>query len=213
MAAGITAVVAEANAAVPPVKELAEAAREMQEAMDEAAQEYEETQTNMLATASVAEQYISRLEEIEAATGGNVDGNQEYHNILELLTRTIPELANSVDLTTNAIEGGTEALRQHTEAWKQDAQTQAQQQYVNSLYDEYNAVMTEAAENSIKLTQAQMKERMAAENLETAQARMSELWKEAQSAADNYYQETGTYIDTMYYLSDEYHELENSLYE
>ncbi len=213
LAAGITAVVAEANAAVPPVKELAEAAREMQEAMDEAAQEYEETQTNMLATASVAEQYISRLEEIEAATGGNVDGNQEYHNILELLTRTIPELANSVDLTTNAIEGGTEALRQHTEAWKQDAQTQAQQQYVNSLYDEYNAVMTEAAENSIKLTQAQMKERMAAENLETAQARMSELWKEAQSAADNYYQETGTYIDTMYYLSDEYHELENSLYE
>lgn len=212
LTAGIVALVSSANEGIPSVKELTEAARQMQESMEDAAQNYDETKSSMLATASVAEHYIGRLEEIEAATGGNVAGNQEYHNILALLTRTVPELADSIDLTTDSIEGGTAALRQHTEAWKQDAQTQAQQQYVNSLYDEYSAVLTEAAENSIKLTQAQMKERMAAENLESAQGRMAELWAEAQEAADEYYRETGNYIDAMYLLSDEYYTLEKSLY-
>lgn len=194
----VTALATAANAGVPSVKELTEAARDMREAMDEANATYAETATQTLATAEVAGIYIDKLEEIEAATNGNVKENQEYHNILALLTRTVPELADSIDLENNAIEGGTEALRQHTEAWKKDAETQAYQEYINSLYDQYGEVMAESAENSIKLTQAQIKLETAERNREDALARMNELYQEA--------------IDNGTALSQEYYDLQNAVY-
>ena len=175
----VTALAAAADDGVPSVKELTEAARDMQEAMDEAGASYEETANQTLATAEVASIYIGKLEEIEAATNGNVEGNQEYHNILALLTRTIPELADDIDLTTDTINGGTEALRQHTEAWKKDAEAQAYQDYINSLYDQYGEVMAESAENSIKLTQAQTKLETAEKKHASALERMAELEQQA----------------------------------
>ena len=175
----VTALATAADDSVPSVKELTEAARDMQEAMDEAGTAYEETAHQTLATAEVASIYIGKLEEIEAATNGATEGNQEYHNILALLTRTVPELADDIDLTTDTINGGTEALRQHTEAWKKDAEAQAYQDYINSLYDQYGEVMAESAENSIKLTEAQIKLQNAEKNWDAALVRMNELSNEA----------------------------------
>ena len=194
----VTALATAADAGVPSVKELTEAARDIQEAMDEAGASYEETATQTMATAEVASIYIDKLEEIEAATSGNVAENQEYHNILALLTRTVPELADYIDLENNAIEGGTEALRQHTEAWKKDAEAQAYQEYINSLYDQYGEVMAESAENSIKLTQAQIKLETAEKNRDAALERMNELSQEAYENGE--------------FLSQEYYQLENALY-
>lgn len=194
----VTALVTAANAGVPSVKELTGAARDMREAMDEANATYAETATQTLATAEVAGIYIDKLEEIEAATNGNVKENQEYHNILALLTRTVPELADSIDLENNAIEGGTEALRQHTEAWKKDAETQAYQEYINSLYDQYGEVMAESAENSIKLTQAQIKLETAERSRAEALERMDVLYQDA--------------IDNNTALSQEYYDLQNAVY-
>lgn len=175
----VTALATAADDSVPSVKELTKATRDMQEAMDEAEAAYEETAHQTLATAEVASVYISKLEAIEAATNGATEGNQEYHNILALLTRTVPELADDIDLTTGTIKGGTEALRQHTEAWKKDAETQAYQDYINSLYDQYGEVMAESAENSIKLTEAQIKLQNAEKNWDAALVRMNELSEEA----------------------------------
>ena len=169
--------------------------RSMQEAMDEASASYQETATQTMATAEVASIYIDKLEEIEAATSGNVAENQEYHNILALLTRTVPELAEYIDLENNAIEGGTEALRQHTEAWKKNAEAQAYQEYINSLYDQYGEVMAESAENSIKLTQAQIKLQTAEKNWDAALVRMNELSEEAC--------ENGTALTGEYYQLEE----------
>ena len=194
----VTALATAADAGVPSVKELTEAARDMQEAMDEASASYEETATQTMATAEVASIYIDKLDEIEAATSGNVAENQEYHNILALLTRTVPELAGYIDLENNAIEGGTEALRQHTEAWKKNAEAQAYQEYINSLYDQYGEVMAESAENSIKLTQAQIKLETAEKNRDAALERMNELSQEAYENGE--------------FLSQEYYQLENALY-
>ena len=194
----VTALATAADAGVPSVKELTEAARDMQEAMDEAGASYEETATQTMATAEVASIYIDKLEEIEAATSGNVAENQEYHNILALLTRTVPELADYIDLENNAIEGGTETLRQHTEAWKKDAEAQAYQEYINALYDQYGEVMAESAENSIKLTQAQIKLETAEKNRDAALERMNELSQEAYENGE--------------FLSQEYYQLENALY-
>lgn len=198
LTAGIVALVSSANEGIPSVKELTVSAKEMREAVDEANATYEETATQTLATAQVAGVYIDKLEELEASLGDNASQNQEYQNILSLLARTVPELSAYIDEENHTIEGGTEALRAHTEAWKKDAETQAYQEYLNSLYDEYSAVMTESAENSIKLTQAQIKLETAERNREDALARMNELHQEA--------------IDSGTALSQEYYDLQNAVY-
>ena len=66
----VTALATSSDDAVPSVKELTSAAREMGDSMEEAGNNYDATLSNMEATASVADQYISKLEAIEAATNG-----------------------------------------------------------------------------------------------------------------------------------------------
>ena len=100
-----------ADATVPSVKELTSAARDMGDSMEEASASYDSTLSNMAATASVADQYISKLEAIEAATNGNTDGNAEYHDTLARLSVLVPSLADDIDLETNSIKGCTAALR------------------------------------------------------------------------------------------------------
>lgn len=194
---GIVALVSAVNEGIPPVKELAEAARDAQEAMEQANAAYDETATQTLATAQTALIYIDRLEEIEAAAGGAVKENQEYHNILALLSRTVPELADSIDLTNNAIDGGTEALRANTEEWKRNAEAQAYQEYLNSLYDQHGEVTKEYVENSIKRTQAEIHLEEVTEKRNAVQERLNELSKES-------YDQGGM-------LTQEYYDLQNSL--
>lgn len=129
----VTALATSADATVPSVKELTSAARDMGDSMEEASASYDSTLSNMAATASVADQYISKLEAIEAATNGNTDGNAEYHDTLARLSVLVPSLADDIDLETNSIKGGTAALRQHTDAYVADAKAQARQEYLNTL--------------------------------------------------------------------------------
>ena len=205
LAAGVMALTTAADDGVPSVKELSAAAREMGEAMEEASAAYEETATQTLATAEVAGVYIDKLEQIEAAEGENAAQNQEYQNTLALLLRTMPELSDSISQTTDqygrstyTLETDTQTLRVNTEELKKNAQARAYQEYLNSLYDEYGAVLLEAAENSVKLTQAQTKLETAEKNWDAALVRMNELSEEA---AEN---------GTM--LSAEYYELENAIF-
>jgi chromosome segregation ATPase len=200
----VTALTSATDEAVPSVKELTAAAQDMDDTMQAANDTFEETATQTLATVEVANTYIDKLDEIAAASNGAVEENQNYHNVLELLTRTMPELADSIDLENNAIEGGTAALRAHTEAWKKDAEEQAYREYMNSLYDNYNEVMTEAAENSIKLTQAQMKLETAEKNRDATMEKMNALSKEAnengEALTQEYYDlqaELNGYIDEI----------------
>lgn len=153
----VTALATSADATVPSVKELTSAARDMDDSMKEASASYDSTLSNMAATASVADQYISKLEAIEAATNGNTDGNAEYHDTLARLSVLVPSLADDIDLETNSIKGSTAALRQHTDAYVADAKAQARQEYLNTLYDQYNNVLVESAENETKLATAQAK--------------------------------------------------------
>lgn len=160
-AGGVAAVVAllssAANDTVPSVQELTTAAQNMGSAMKEAGTDYDTTLSSMEATASVADQYIGKLEAIEAATGGNTAGNTEYHDTLARLSALVPSLADDIDLETDSIKGGTEALRQHTDAYVADAKAQARQDYLNTLYEKYRDVLSESAENEVKLNAAQAK--------------------------------------------------------
>ena len=160
-AGGVAAVVAllssAANDTVPSVQELTTAAHNMGNAMKEAGTDYDTTLSGMEATASVADQYISKLEAIEAATGGNTTGNTEYHDTLARLSALVPGLADDIDLETDSIKGGTEALRQHANAYADDVKAQARQEYLNGIYEQYNDVLVESAANEAKLAAAQAK--------------------------------------------------------
>ena len=166
----------------PAVREMTEAAREMNAVMEEAGSAHEDTAADILATADVAGRYIERLEEIQAAEGENAEESQAYQSTLALLLRTIPELSSCISQTTDeygrsthALNTDTEALRANTEEWKKNAQAKAYQDYLNSMYDAYGAVLQEAAENAIGLTEAESRRTDLTEKLEKAQARVNEL--------------------------------------
>lgn len=216
--AGVTAAVAAlataaANDAVPSVDELTQAAQGMREAMDEANATYDDTVSSTLAAAGVADTYIAKLEEMEAAGVSTEEEHRQYHNTLALLCQVVPDLANYIDLETDTIEGGTAALRANTEAWKQNAMQQAYQEQLTALYSQYSAVLIEAEENSIGLTKAQYQQEAANKKYNDAVARMNELWNEAAAEAEAYNQEYSAMTDATNFLTQEYYDLENSLYE
>ena len=212
--AGIVALAtAAANDAVPSVKELTEAARGMREAMDEAKATYDDTVTSTMAAAGVADTYIGKLEELEAAGLNTDEQHRQYHNTLALLCQVVPELADYIDLETDTINGGTEALRANTEAWKQNAMQQAYQNQLTELYSQYSAVLIEAEENSIGLTKAQYSLEAAQQKLSDTYAQMDALWTDAQKQADAYYDQYGYYTDATAFLSQEYYDLQNSIYD
>ena len=155
--AGVVAAVASAarNDAVPSVEELTEATEGMQEAMDEARATFNDTAASTMAAANIADQYIKKLEEMEAAGVQTDAEHRQYHNTLTLLCQVVPELANYIDLETDTIEGGTAALKANTEAWRENAMQQAYQEQLNTLYSQYSAVLIEAEENSLGYTKAQ----------------------------------------------------------
>lgn len=212
--AGIIALASSAaNDAVPSVKELTEAARGMREAMDEAKATYDDTVTSTMAAAGVADTYIGKLEEMEAAGLNTDEQHRQYHNTLALLCQVVPELADYIDLETDTINGGTEALRANTEAWKQNAMQQAYQDQLTELYSQYSAVLIEAEENSIGLTKAQYSLEAAQQKLSDTYAQMDALWADAQKQADAYYDQYGYYTDATVFLSQEYYDLQNSIYD
>lgn len=216
--AGAVAVIAAlataaANDAVPSVKELTEASRGMREAMDEAGDAFESTAAKTSATAEIADQYITKLEEMGDYTRLSNEEQEQYRNTLTLLCQLMPELSDLIDVQNGTIQGGTAALRANTQAWKENAEAQAYQEYKNQLAEQYNAVLVEQAENSIGLTKAQLQLEAAQEKLNDTYTRMDELWADAAKQAEEYNKEYYGMADATNFLSQEYYDLQNSIYE
>lgn len=195
--AGVMGLIDAANEGVPQVGELTKEAQEAAGAMEQVSADFDAAQVNILATADVAGTYIARLDELGAKTSLTKAESQEYHNILQLLCDTVPDLAASIDLETDSIEGGTEALRAQTEAWKKNAEEQARQQAYQNLMSEYNDVLVEQAEKSLRLTEAQMKLGAQEKRREEIMARQHVLAEEAGFDANN--------------LAEEYYDLDHEL--
>ena len=140
LTAGIVALSdASKDDAVPSVRELTEAARELDSAMSDARAACDDTVTTTEASANVANNYIDRLDELNSLSKLSAEQQREYHGILVMLTQTVPDLANYIDLETDTINGGTEALRANTQAWKDNAIAQAYQEQLTEIYSK-NAV-------------------------------------------------------------------------
>lgn len=202
----------------PAVRELTEAARELNEAIEEAGATCEDTTASTLAAADVANSYIDKLEAMGDMANASDKEQKQYQNTLALLLQVMPELSDCISTTTDeygratyTLETTTEALRANTEEWKRNAKAQAYQEYLNTLMEQYNGVMLEAAENEIGLTQARYELEAASQKYNAAIERMNELWAEASEEADRQYREYGVLGDATWYLSQEYYDLQNSL--
>lgn len=201
----------DAEAFVPKVRELTEAARNMQDVMSSAGQAFSDTTDSTMAAASVADHYISKLEEMGDYESLSAEQKKEYRNYLSLLCETVPELSDLIDAQNGIIDGGTQALRQNTEEWKRNAIVKASQEELNKLYAAYAAVEIEAATNDVKRTRATDELTEAQNKLSRAQERMVELSAQAVKEAEAQTRATGDYVDPVNLLTAEYHELEAAM--
>ena len=171
-AGGVVALTSAYREQVPSVRELTEASREMQETLDAGAAAYEDTMAETLAAANAADVYISKLEQMGDIKSLDASGAQEYKNVLSLLTQTIPELADGINLQTGEIDGGTAALRANTAAWQENAKAKAYQDYYTEMYKQEADLTLELEKNKVGLTKATIAQEEAERKLEVTRSRM-----------------------------------------
>lgn len=192
---------------VPSVRELTEAARELDSAMSDARAACDDTVTTTEASANVANNYIDRLDELNSLSKLSAEQQREYHGILVMLTQTVPDLANYIDLETDTINGGTEALRANTQAWKDNAIAQAYQEQLTEIYSKNADVLIEAEKNKIGLRDAEGKLAVAQKAQNDEFERQNRLYQEANQKVQEYYEETGLVTDANMWLGETTDEL------
>lgn len=158
------------------IRDLTQESRNLTSSMDGLHKKYEDQIVDNQAAADTARGYISRLQELESAGEMDAAQKQEYHNILELLVQTMPDLADKIDLVTDSIEGGIPALEQSVDDWQKYAEQVAKQEYEQELRENIANATKEHTKNEILLAQAQNKGRVAAEQQQkTYEALLSTL--------------------------------------
>lgn len=208
LTAGIVALSdASKDDAVPSVRELTEAARELDSAMSDARAACDDTVTTTEASANVANNYIDRLDELNSLSKLSAEQQREYHGILVMLTQTVPDLANYIDLETDTINGGTEALRANTQAWKDNVIAQAYQEQLTEIYSKNADVLIEAEKNKIGLRDAEGKLAVAQKAQNDEFERQNRLYQEANQKVQEYYEETGLVTDANMWLGETTDEL------
>lgn len=208
LTAGIVALSdASKDDAVPSVRELTEAARELDSAMSDARAACDDTVTTTEASANVANNYIDRLDELNSLSKLSAEQQREYHGILVMLTQTVPDLANYIDLETDTINGGTEALRANTQAWKDNAIAQTYQEQLTEIYSKNADVLIEAEKNKIGLRDAEGKLAVAQKAQNDEFERQNRLYQEANQKVQEYYEETGLVTDANMWLGETTDEL------
>ncbi len=209
--AALFALAASAEDTVPSVADLTAETREATEAIEEAKSTFSETAETTMATATVAENYIRRLQELEEAGINTDEQAQQYHNTLVLLCQTVPELSQYIDLQNDVINGGTEALLANTAAWKENAIQQAYQEELAEVAKQYSNILVDNEKKSIELALAQEDATAKTDAYNDAVERMNVLWQQATKDAEEASKAYGIAGDATGYLTQEYWDLQNSL--
>ena len=162
---------------VPPkLSDITAEARGVTDSLEEAQSVMQASAETTMATASTADLYITKLEEMGDYAKLSADDQQEYRNVLTLLCDLMPDLAGYIDTTTGEIQGGTTALRGYAKAWQDSAKAQAYQEFMSDVSQQYNDVTKELYQNQLKLTEAQTKGEAASKGMdETYQKLLSTL--------------------------------------
>ena len=189
-----------------------EKARELTSALESNRAAMQDNLATVDASADMANQYIDRLEELEATGLKTTEQQQEYHSILMLLTQTVPELADQIDLETDSIKGGTAALRVQTEAWRENAKAQAMQEYLTDLYSKHAAVLVEMQVNQNRYTAAETRAKNIESELNELYAKRGEIEEQAARKAEQLAEKENILTDATSLLNGGNKELTDSWY-
>lgn len=88
------------------------------------------------ATASLAQQYVKRLQELEQAGLNTAESQREYKQVVELLNALMPDLGLTINAVTGRLDQNTDAIRDNIKSLLDQAQAQAQQSYYKKIIDE-----------------------------------------------------------------------------
>ena len=213
LAAGIATLVATVDTGVPSIKDLTEAARDMNRALEDSGEKLTDSLSATEATVSLADRYITKLEELEAAGLKSNEQQKEYHDTLVLLCDLVPELSRYIDLETDTIDGGTEALRKNTEEWKKNAEVQAYQERLTELYEKRITLLIDQEQTSLDTKVAEEELTAAMEKRSEAIERQNELLVEAQEKADRWNEQWEDNATALDFVSEEYKELDGVIAE
>ncbi len=159
-AAAITAIsvlVVTMDSSIESIHDLTDAARDASKEIETINTIYEDTVAKTDAAASLAKNYVTRLEELEAQGLDTAESQSEYANIVALLNTLIPDLNLVISEQTGLVENGTEAVRDNIQAWKESAYQQAYQTKYNDLIGTQAEIELELEENQIKRTKTEEK--------------------------------------------------------
>lgn len=106
---------------------------------------------NIEATARLAEQYIKRLQELEAAGLNTAASQREYKQVVELLSSLYPGLNLEIDKNTGFLKQNTSELALNVAAMKEQARQQAQQAYFAAIVEELTRVEKERYATEMRL--------------------------------------------------------------
>lgn len=136
-------------------QEIRESVEKSVESFDKANEKYEKSAAEISATATVAEDYVTILEELEQQYGKAAGEQEEYKATIEKLKAVMPELNIVINEQTGLISGGTQALRDQIDAWEDLAIQQARQQLMQDKMNAYIDLVKTSAEATVEKTRAE----------------------------------------------------------
>lgn len=101
---------------------------QLQNSLQQANAQFENTRKTTQATAKTALEYVDRLEELDEQTKRTVDEQYEYESIIESLNSLFPELNLKIDANTGKLSAQTQSIREQITAWEDLATAQAMQE-------------------------------------------------------------------------------------
>lgn len=136
------------------------------DSMENAEKQFQNTAEETESAAYIAEYYVKRLEELEAAGLNTTDAQREYAGIVQELNVLIPDLNLSINEQTGLIEQSTSAIRVDIQAWKDRAVAQAMQEKLTEQLRAYGQAEADIYEAKVKMTtleaeEADLKRRLA----------------------------------------------------
>lgn len=200
----------------PAVRELTEAARELDTAMAENKKTMEDTIASSMASADMANMYIDRLERMGDTTKMNEEQQRDYQVTLAALLQVMPSLSDQISSTedqygrlTYTLNTSTDALRANVDAWKENAKAQAYQEYMNTLTETYKGILTEQWNNELALGMAEDRRKIVQEELSDAQERLNKLTDEARVKQDEFRKSFGYEMDVSNFYGKNAEEIAN----
>lgn len=124
----IATFIADANKMSAEVEALTTSTREMADAMKEAEESYKSSSAEIETISRVAEQYITRLEELEKQGVKTKAQQDEYRATVEQLNAIMPELNAQIDEETGLLSTSTATLRANATAIEENAKKKAYQE-------------------------------------------------------------------------------------